>query len=59
MRQKLLLLSLMLLAVTAWGGVSYAQTGPYKSLTFPDENRGNNGNSSYTESWTAQIGHDS
>lgn len=49
----------MLLAVTAWGGVSYAQTGPYKSLTFPDENRGNNGNSSYTESWTAQIGDDS
>ena len=59
MRQKLLLLSLMLLAVSAWGGASYAQTGPYKSLTFPDENRGNNGNSSYTESWTAQIGYDS
>ena len=49
----------MLLAVTAWGGVSYAQTGPYKSLTFPDENRGNNGNGSYTERWTAQIGDDS
>ena len=42
------------------GGVAVAQElTPYKSLTFPDENKDNNKKQSYTTTWTAKIGDDS
>ncbi len=40
------------------GGGNYclAQETAYKTLSFPDDNKNNNKNNSYTETWTAKIG---
>lgn len=52
-------LRLSLLLVFAFvGGTMHAETA-YKTLTFPDDNNGNNGVSSYSTTWTATIGTDS
>ena len=52
---KLALLCLMLMLI---GGGNYclAQEKPYKTLSFPDENKANNKVGSYEKTWTAKIG---
>lgn len=46
------------MAFVTWGGGNYciAQETAYKTLSFPDDNKNNNKNNSYTETWTAKIG---
>lgn len=45
------------MAFVTWGGnYCLAQEKPYKTLSFPDDNKNNNKNNSYTETWTAKIG---
>ena len=52
---KLALLCLM--AFVTWGGnYCIAQEKPYKTLSFPDDNKNNNKISAYDKSWIAKIG---
>ena len=52
---KLALLCLM--AFVTWGGnYCLAQEKPYKTLSFPDENKAKNTVGSYEKTWTAKIG---
>ena len=52
---KLALLCLM--AFVTWGGnYCIAQEKPYKTLSFPDDNKNNNKVSAYDKTWTAKIG---
>ena len=52
---KLALLCLM--AFVTWGGnYCIAQEKPYKTLSFPDENKANNEVQTYDKTWTAKIG---
>lgn len=45
------------MAFVTWGGnYCIAQETAYKTLSFPDDNKNNNKNNSYTETWTAKIG---
>mgnify|MGYP004649654913 CR=1 FL=1 len=52
---KLALFCLMLMLI---GGGNYclAQETAYKTLSFPDENKGTNGVQAYDKTWTAKIG---
>lgn len=52
---KLALLCLM--AFVTWGGnYCIAQETAYKTLSFPDDNKGTNGVQAYDKTWTAKIG---
>ena len=52
---KLALLCLM--AFVTWGGnYCLAQETAYKTLSFPDDNKGTNGVQAYDKTWTAKIG---
>lgn len=45
------------MAFVTWGGnYCLAQEKPYKTLSFPDDNKNNNKISAYDKSWTAKIG---
>lgn len=45
------------MAFVTWGGnYCIAQEKPYKTLSFPDDNKNNNHAGAYTETWTAKIG---
>ena len=46
-----------LMAFVTWGGnYCIAQEEPYKTLSFPDDNKENNKTQVYTGTWTAKIG---
>ena len=46
-----------LMAFVTWGGnYCIAQEKPYKTLSFPDDNKNNNKVSAYDKTWTAKIG---
>ena len=46
-----------LMAFVTWGGnYCIAQEKPYKTLSFPDENKANNEVQTYDKTWTAKIG---
>ena len=56
-RRAIRLALLCLMAFVTWGGnYCIAQETAYKTLSFPDDNKNNNKNNSYTETWTAKIG---
>lgn len=45
------------MAFVTWGGnYCIAQEKPYKTLSFPDDNKNNNKVSAYDKTWTAKIG---
>lgn len=45
------------MAFVTWGGnCCIAQEKPYKTLSFPDDNKNNNKVSAYDKTWTAKIG---
>lgn len=46
------------MAFVTWGGGNYciAQETAYKTLSFPDDNKKDNGVNAYTQKWTAKIG---
>lgn len=45
------------MAFVTWGGnYCIAQEKPYKTLSFPDENKANNEVQTYDKTWTAKIG---
>lgn len=45
------------MAFVTWGGnYCIAQEKPYKTLSFPDDNKGTNGVQAYDKTWTAKIG---
>lgn len=45
------------MAFVTWGGnYCIAQETAYKTLSFPDENKGTNGVQAYDKTWTAKIG---
>lgn len=45
-----------MLMLTGGGNYCLAQEKPYKTLSFPDENKGTNGVQTYDKTWTAKIG---
>ena len=46
-----------LMAFVTWGGnYCIAQETAYKTLSFPDDNKGTNGVQAYDKTWTAKIG---
>jgi len=55
LQTKLMLLLTMMLV---GAGSAWAEETAYKTLTFPDDNSASNKVSSYTQTWTAQIGDD-
>ena len=56
-RRAIRLALLCLMAFVTWGGnYCIAQEKPYKTLSFPDDNKNNNKVSAYDKTWTAKIG---
>ena len=56
-RRAIRLALLCLMAFVTWGGnYCIAQEKPYKTLSFPDDNKNNNKISAYDKSWIAKIG---
>ena len=56
---KKLRFSILSLLMLICGAVMAQEVTPYKSLTFPDDNKQSNGTNVYTSNWTAKIGTDS
>ena len=56
-RRAFRLALLCLMAFVTWGGnYCIAQETAYKTLSFPDDNKGTNGVQAYDKTWTAKIG---
>ena len=56
-RRAIRLALLCLMAFVTWGGnYCIAQETAYKTLSFPDDNKGTNGVQAYDKTWTAKIG---